>query len=95
MEERAARHRLIINEDDALGRLRRRPRRSETRRSRTDDEHIGGRIHLRAIGLWLNRGIEMAKTGHVADTRLVRMPVRPQERLVVEAGRNEAMETGR
>ncbi len=90
-EQRAAGLRLFVAEDHACAGVCRGQRRGESRRPRSDDQHVAVRVSMRiAIGVWQWR--RAAESRRRADQRLVETRpagARPHESLVVEAGRKQ------
>ena len=90
-EERAADGRALVHEDHAVAARRGRRRRLEPRLTAADHEDVGVLVDdLDALAA-RPVGVELAEAGGAAEDLLVERPElpRPDERLVVEAGRGE------
>jgi hypothetical protein len=90
----AAELRRAIDQQHRPTGLRRRQRRRHAGHAAADHQHIDLFRHLVvAVGIDASRGWRrMAQTGQRADGRLEKVPVRPHEGLVVEAGRQQRRE---
>ncbi len=81
----------IINQHDPQSGGRRRPRRRQPGRTAAHDQNVAVRV-ARLVVPRVDCLAQSAQPGHATDRRLVAMPVRRHERLVVKPRRQEAME---